>query len=123
MVFAISSRRALTGSSGGKSMASRLPARALALAEPLYRGYPSPEHAELVAMARAELGDFAAASEQQQRALALATMEGRWYLLPRLAANQERFRAGRPCREPWSGEGQLLSQLPPASLVGGLQIC
>ncbi len=91
-------------------------ARALALAEFLYRGYASPEHAELVAMARAELGDFAGAVEQQQRALALAMGEGRWYLLPRLAANQERFEAARPCREPWSG-GALLGQLPPASLA------
>ncbi len=91
-------------------------ARALVLAEALYRGYASPEHAELVAMARAELGDFAGAAEQQQRALALAMGEGRWYLLPRLAANQERFGAGRPCREPWSGGG-LLGQLPPASLA------
>jgi hypothetical protein len=67
-------------------------------------------------MARAELGDFAGAVEQQQRASALAMGEGRWYLMPRLAANQKRFEAGRPCRDPWSGGG-LLGQLPPASLA------
>ena len=67
-------------------------------------------------MARAELRDFASAAEQQQRALALAMAEGRWYLLPRLAANLERFEAGRACREPWTA-GDLLGQLPPASLA------
>lgn len=90
-------------------------ARALALAQSLYQGHLSAEHAELLAMAHAELGAFSRAVQSEQQSLELAAAEGRWYLMPRLLENQARFRQGKPCRKPWA-EGSLLRQLAPASL-------
>ena len=85
--------------------------RALELAKSLYEHYDSIEHKELLAMAHAESGDFDYALVQQEQAVAAAYGRFRVDLLPRLNANLARFRAGEPCREPWSLE-ELAQALP-----------
>lgn len=75
-------------------------ARALALANDLFRARETADHAETVAMALAEVGDFRRAVEWQERALGLAAEEPQ-----RRRAGIERrlalYRRGEPCRTPW----------------------
>ena len=87
--------------------------RALVLARGLFEQYPSAEHAELLAMAYAETGDFDQAVQLQGQAVAIAFAANQLLLLPRLLANAELFQAGRPCRSPWIQQG-LLANLGPA---------
>lgn len=81
--------------------------RALALAEGLFEQHPSPEHAELLAMAYAEVGDFGQAVRLQNEAVEMAFGANQLLLLPRLVANAELFQGGKPCRTPWIQEGLL----------------
>ena len=87
-------------------------ARALALAEELYDQYPSPEHAELLAVALAETGDFAGAVSHQEEALQKALASAQWFLLPRLNRNLAEFMADRPCRVPWEAERLVFVERP-----------
>jgi tetratricopeptide (TPR) repeat protein len=77
-------------------------ARALALAQPLYDGLPSLDHAETLAMALAEAGRPAEAADLQARAIDAVTRAGRLELLARLQEDLARYRAGEPSRRPWS---------------------
>lgn len=89
-------------------------AKALALAQSLYQQVDSPQNAETLAMAYAELGDFAEAERTQRGAMDRVPWCGAWPLLPRLEANLARYQAEQPCRTPWPPEDPLL-QPPRAS--------
>ena len=75
--------------------------RALAIAESNYRTETSLSHVETVAMALAELGRYPEAVQYQEAALTAARNAGRKDLEVVLRANLDRYRSGRPCREPW----------------------
>jgi len=87
--------------------------RALVLAGGLFEQHPSAEHAELLAMAYAETGDFEQAVRLQNQALEMAFGANQLMLLPRLMDNAEHFQHGKPCRTPWMRHG-LLASLGPA---------
>jgi hypothetical protein len=76
--------------------------RALALAQALYAGFPSLDHAETLAMALAEVGRSAEAADLQARAIDAVTRAGRFELLARLQEDLARYQAGEPSRRPWS---------------------
>ncbi len=77
--------------------------RSLEIAREVYRTRETSEHAETVAMALAEGGDFGQAIAWQERALALASATpGRD--LTSLRRRLELYRAGQPCRSPWLGQ-------------------
>ena len=77
-------------------------ARALELAEEVFRTSPSIEHGETLAMAYAELGRFEEARAWQERVIGRAEEVGRTELLPELRRRLAAYRAGRPVRAPWS---------------------
>jgi len=77
--------------------------RALELAQRLVAADNSLGHAELLAMALAEVGRFDLAVRQQEAALAAARAAGRRDLETRLAAGLERYRRGEPARLPEGG--------------------
>ncbi len=80
-------------------------ARAHRLALSVHRTAPSPDHAETVAMALAELGRFDEAIAWQRRALAQLEGLGR---PGRVAASRKRLETygrGEPCRTPWLEPG------------------
>jgi tetratricopeptide (TPR) repeat protein len=86
--------------------------RALARAQQLYRRRPSLEHAELLAMAKAESGDFAAARSLQEQVVEQAWAAQRWELLNGAKERLERYRQDLPCRTPWN-ESELAWAVPP----------
>jgi tetratricopeptide (TPR) repeat protein len=88
--------------------------RAVALAERLIARSAAAEHAEVLAMAHAERGDFDRAVETATAAIGPALALGRSDLLARLAERSERFRAREPSRAPWPVEDLPLA-IPPAS--------
>ncbi len=75
-------------------------ARALTIASEVYRSRPTADHAETVAMALAEEGDFEQAVKWQEQALALAASAP-----PRQRADMRRrlemYRRREPSRSPW----------------------
>ena len=87
-------------------------ARALSIATRLYETSPIPEHAELLAMAYAELARFGQAAAAQEQAVAVAMSYERLDLLDRLQHGLAAYQAGRPSRIPWRGD-RSLSRVPP----------
>jgi tetratricopeptide (TPR) repeat protein len=84
--------------------AARDGARALALARQVFQAVPSPEHAETLAMALAETGDFAGAAEWQRRVLARAEAGGAPPgVLDTVRARLARYERGEAVRSPWEG--------------------
>lgn len=81
--------------------------RALDLAQGLYNRFHSPENAETLAMAYAELGQFDKADALQRGAIALAAWSGDSDLAQRLNGNLEVYRNGKPCRTPWHDDDPL----------------
>ncbi len=81
--------------------AARDGARALALAEEVFRQQQTLEHAETLAMAYAELGRFAEAVEWQRRILAESGRRGATARLGVLEARLAAYERGEPCRAPW----------------------
>jgi tetratricopeptide (TPR) repeat protein len=75
--------------------------RALEAAKTLFRKQKCIEHAETVAMALAETGNYAEARRWQQKAIEVATRQGRGSALPRLRGNLALYKSGKPCRTPW----------------------
>lgn len=76
-------------------------ARALALAQDVFRAVRNLDHAQTVAMAFAESGDFASAIAWQERVIAQARQVGRTPVIPRAEHRLARYRAGEPVRSPW----------------------
>ncbi len=75
--------------------------RALGLARRVFQATGTPDHAETVAMALAELGRFAEAASWQQRILAEAQRAGRQDLLDRMSERLALYQARQPVRAPW----------------------
>ena len=74
---------------------------ALDLASALAEKQNTTAVAETMAMALAELGQFAEAAEWQRVAMAGATAAGRVEVSQRMAANLALYQANQPCRTPW----------------------
>jgi tetratricopeptide (TPR) repeat protein len=75
-------------------------ARALELAQAIYRAQPSAEHGALLAMALAELGRCTEAAEWQRRAIAAAEHENKTDLLAQLKSDLRLYEKGKSCRPP-----------------------
>jgi tetratricopeptide (TPR) repeat protein len=71
---------------------------ALQLAQMVYQASASPEHGAVVAMAMAELGRCAEATEWQRRMIAMAGEAHRTDLVGRLNIDLKRYEQGPPCR-------------------------
>ena len=76
----------------------RAGARALELAQLIYKATGSLEHGALVAMALAELGRCAEAAEWQRRMIAAAEQEHKADLLAQLNTDLKLYEQGQPCR-------------------------
>ncbi len=74
--------------------------RALQFALAVFKNRKSVKHAETVAMAYAELGNYAEAKRWQMQALTVAQQK-QVDALPRLRANLALYEDGKPCRSPW----------------------
>ena len=70
------------------------------LAKAVFQVRKSVEHAETVAMAYAEIGEYEQAKRWQNRAITIATDSSQTNLLPRLRQNLALYENGQPCREP-----------------------
>ena len=79
-------------------------ARALALAQELARNLRTTAVAETMAMAHAELGQFAGAVEWQRLAMSVAQEAGQSAAVRRMSANLARYLRGEPCRTPWQDD-------------------
>ncbi|MGF1613576.1 MAG: tetratricopeptide repeat protein [Gammaproteobacteria bacterium] len=86
--------------------------RALVLARELLERVNSIEHAETVAMAYAELGDYRAATAFQQAAIDAAVQWGGIELIPGLQENLRRYQANKPCRAPWPEDDPVFYPRP-----------
>ena len=78
--------------------------RALALAEALAENLRTTAVAETMAMAHAELGQFAGAVEWQRLAMSVAQEAGQLAAVQRMSANLARYLRGEPCRVPWQDD-------------------
>ena len=81
--------------------------RALALAQALTEEIRTTAVAETMAMARAELGQFAGregAVWWQRLAMTVATQAGQLAAAQRMSANLARYLSGEPCRTPWQDD-------------------
>ena len=79
-------------------------ARALALAQALAESLRTTAVAETMAMAHAELGQFAGAVEWQRLAMSVAAEAGQSSAVQRMSANLARYLRGEPCRVPWQDD-------------------
>ncbi len=75
--------------------------RALELAREVFAAQQTLDHAETVAMAHAEAGDFDQAVAWQRQILDRARQTGDAATLERLAARLALYERGEPCRAPW----------------------
>ena len=75
--------------------------RALDLVQALARNLRTTAVAETMAMAHAELGQFAEAVEWQRLAMSVATDAGQVEAVQRMSANLSLYLRGEPCRTPW----------------------
>ena len=79
-------------------------ARALSLAEALAESLRTTAVAETMAMAHAELGQFAGAVEWQRLAMSVAAEAGQSAAVQRMSANLAGYLRGEPCRIPWQDD-------------------
>lgn len=78
--------------------------RAIELAGEVFELAPSMDHAETLAMALAETGDFEGAAQWQSRVLRRAREQGaQAQALETIRARLARYRRGEPERSPWEG--------------------
>jgi len=75
--------------------------KALKLAKTVFRTYQCIEHAETLAMAFAETGDYDQAKQWQNNAIDVAKTDNRGDVMPRLKRNLALYESGKPCRTPW----------------------
>jgi tetratricopeptide (TPR) repeat protein len=85
--------------------------QALALMQPLMTQQPGPSLHETMAMAYAELGNFAAAASSQERAIATARQAGQEEAAARMQDNLALYRRGEPCRTPWRDDDPVIAQV------------
>ena len=78
--------------------------RALAMAQALAENLRTTAVAETMAMAHAELGQFAGAVEWQRLAMSVAAEAGQSAAVRRMSANLARYLRGEPCRIPWQDD-------------------
>ena len=78
--------------------------RALALAQALAEEIRTTAVAETMAMAHAELGQFAGAVEWQRLAMSVAAEAGQSAAVQRMSANLAGYLRGDPCRTPWQDD-------------------
>ena len=76
-------------------------AKALKLAQALFRAYRCIEYGETVAMAFAETGNYDQAKKWQTNTIDVATRANRRDAIPRLKKNLALYESGKPCRTPW----------------------
>jgi len=74
--------------------------RALALAQQVYAADQSPQHAETIALALAEVGNCQEASKWQAGLVKIAEKDGNAALIQRLKADLARYEQGEACRPP-----------------------
>jgi len=74
--------------------------RALDLAQQVYTADQSPQHAETIALALAEVGNCQEASKWQTRLVEIAEKGGNVGLIQRLKADLARYEQGEACRPP-----------------------
>ncbi|MHC4067499.1 MAG: tetratricopeptide repeat protein [Planctomycetota bacterium] len=79
-------------------------ARALNLAQRVFKARATPGHAETVAMALAEIGRCEAAAEWQRRALAMGSETGPVSWLRELVRTLRHYEQNQPCRYPARGD-------------------
>ena len=77
--------------------------RALVLAKEVFGLAVNADHAETLAMAWAELGDFDTAIQWQERALELLSEGGDPGQASAARLRLEQYQNGQACREPWKG--------------------
>ena len=75
--------------------------RALEIVQALAEEVRTTAVAETLAMAHAELGQFAEAVEWQRLAMSVATEAGQVEAVQRMSANLSLYLRGQPCRTPW----------------------
>jgi len=75
--------------------------KALVLAQTVFNSHKSIEHAETVAMAFAEGGNYAAAKNWQKQAIEVAKIQNRVDALPRLMKHLALYEERKPCLSPW----------------------
>jgi len=78
--------------------------RAMALVQDVLRQGRTLDLGATVAMAYAELGQYAQAAAIQRDLMSAAEKAGLRDLLPRLAANLALYERGEPCRTPWTAD-------------------
>ena len=78
--------------------------RAMTLVQQLIEKGRTLDLGETMAMTLAELGRFEQAAAVQRDLLAAARKGGLDAVVPRLAANLERYERGEPCRTPWTAD-------------------
>ncbi|MDY7095199.1 MAG: tetratricopeptide repeat protein [Acidobacteriota bacterium] len=99
--------------------------QALEIANGLFNARPDAEHAETLAMALAETGDFQNAIQLQQSLAAKAREAGAEELATYYRQTLQRYRQGQPSRAPWKREAPASAQPqqpaapPPPSPFGG----
>jgi len=75
--------------------------KALELAQAVFRTRQCIEHAETLAMAFAETGNYDQARQWQNKTIEMATTQNRGDAMPRLKKNLALYENGKPCRTPW----------------------
>jgi tetratricopeptide (TPR) repeat protein len=83
--------------------------RAMTMVQDLLKGPQTVELGETMAMALAELGQYADAVALQRKVLSAAMQEGRQDLVAGLTSNLQRYERRQPCRVPWTIEPEFLT--------------
>ena len=92
-------------------------ARALALVDQLLKGGRNLELGETLAMALAELGDYATAAATLRDVVASAERAGLRDAARRLSVNLRLYESRQPCRAPWQNDDPVHSPGPPVDLA------
>jgi hypothetical protein len=92
-------------------------ARAMALVDQLLKGGRNLELGETLAMALAELGDYAAAAATLRDVVASAERAGLRDAARRLSVNLRLYENRQPCRAPWQNDDPVHSPGPPVDLA------
>jgi len=87
--------------------------RALAITEGLFRTSRTSIVGETMAMAQAEVGNYAGAVEIQRSLMEAARQAGLPGEVQRLSRNLARYEQGQPCREPWAPDDPVHAPGPP----------